>query len=56
MIDLTEEQKLAVIREYRNAKMREWYNKNKKHRNDYMREWKKKQRERNHTREVSADE
>ena len=41
---LTEEQKLAVIREYRNAKMREWYNKNKQHRSDYMREWNRKRR------------
>ena len=56
MIELTEEQKLAVIREYRNAKMREWYNKNKKHRKDYMREWKRKQRELKRAREVSADE
>ena len=29
MIELTEEQKLAIIREHRNAKMREWYRKKK---------------------------
>ena len=41
---LTEEQKMAVIREHRNKKMREWYNKNKQHRSDYMREWNRKRR------------
>jgi hypothetical protein len=41
---LTEEQKLAIIREHRNAKMREWYHKNKKHRSEYMKEWNRKRR------------
>ena len=44
MITLTEEQKLAIILEHRNAKMREWYSKNKQHRSDYMREWNRKRR------------
>ena len=43
---LTEEQKLAVISEHRNAKMREWYNKNKQHRSEYMKEWNRKRKER----------
>lgn len=46
MIGLTEEQKLAIIREHRNAKMREWYHKNKKHRSEYMKEWNRKRKER----------
>lgn len=46
MIELTEEQKLAIIREHRNAKMREWYHKNKKHRSEYMKEWNRKRKER----------
>ena len=44
MIELTEEQKLAIIREHRNAKMREWYHKNKEHRSNYMKEWNRKRR------------
>lgn len=52
---LTEEQKLAVIREHRNAKMREWYSKNKQHRSEYMKEWNRKRKERDRQ-EVTADE
>lgn len=55
MIELTEEQKLAIIREHRNAKMREWYHKNKKHRSEYMKEWNRKRKERE-CKEVTADE
>lgn len=55
MIELTEEQKLAIIREHRNAKMREWYHKNKKHRSEYMKEWNRKRKERDRQ-GVTADE
>ena len=55
MIELTEEQKLAMIREHRNAKMREWYHKNKEHRSEYMKEWNRKRKERDR-KEVTADE
>lgn len=55
MIELTEEQKLAIIREHRNAKMREWYHKNKEHRSKYMKEWNSKRKERE-CQEVTADE
>ena len=55
MIELTEEQKLAIIREHRNAKMREWYHKNKEHRSEYMKEWNRKRKERE-CKEVTADE
>lgn len=55
MIELTEEQKLAIIREHRNAKMREWYHKNKEHRSEYMKEWNRKRKERDR-KEVTADE
>ena len=55
MIELTEEQKLALIREHRNAKMREWYHKNKEHRSEYMKEWNRKRKERDR-KEVTADE
>ena len=55
MITLTEEQKLAIIREHRNAKMREWYHKNKEHRSEYMKEWNRKRKERDR-KEVTADE
>ena len=55
MIELTEEQKLAIIREHRNAKMREWYHKNKTHRSEYMKEWNRKRKERDR-KEVTADE
>lgn len=52
---LTEEQKLAVIREHRNTKMREWYQKNKEHRSNYMKEWNRKKKERE-CQEVKANE
>ena len=55
MIELTEEQKLEIIREHRNAKMREWYHKNKKHRSEYMKEWNRKRKERDRQ-GVTADE
>lgn len=55
MIELTEEQKLAIIREHRNAKMREWYHKNKEHRSKYMKEWNSKRKERDR-KEVTVDE
>ena len=55
MIELTEEQKLAIIREHRNAKMREWYRKNKEHRSKYMKEWNSKRKERDR-KEVTVDE
>ncbi len=55
MIELTEEQKLAIIREHRNAKMREWYHKNKEHRSNYMKEWNRRRKERD-CQEVTADE
>lgn len=55
MIELTEEQKLEIIREHRNAKMREWYHKNKEHRSEYMKEWNRKRKERDR-KEVTADE
>lgn len=55
MIELTEEQKLAIIREHRNAKMREWYHKNKEHRSKYMKEWNSKRKERDRQ-GVTADE
>lgn len=55
MIELTEEQKLAIIREHRNAKMREWYHKNKEHRSKYMKEWNRKRKERDRQ-GVTADE
>ena len=55
MIELTEEQKLAIIREHRNAKMREWYHKNKEHRSEYMKQWNRKRKECDR-KEVSADE
>ena len=55
MIELTEEQKLAIIREHRNAKMREWYHKNKEHRSKYMKEWNSKRKERDR-KGVTADE
>lgn len=55
MIELTEEQKLAIIREHRNAKMREWYHKNKEHRSEYMKEWNRKRKERDR-KGVTADE
>ena len=55
MIQLTEEQKLAIIREHRNAKMREWYHKNKEHRSEYMKEWNRKRKERDRQ-GVTADE
>ena len=55
MIELTEEQKLAIIREHRNAKMREWYHKNKEHRSEYMKEWNRKRKERDR-KEATADE
>ena len=55
MIELTEEQKLTIIREHRNAKMREWYHKNKEHRSEYMKEWNRKRKERE-CQEVTADE
>ena len=55
MIELTEEQKLAIIRDHRNAKMREWYHKNKEHRSEYMKEWNRKRKERDR-KEVTADE
>ena len=55
MIELTEEQKLAIIREHRNAKMREWYHKNKEHRSEYMKEWNRKRKERDRQ-GVTADE
>lgn len=55
MIELTEEQKLAIIREHRNAKMREWYHKNKEHRSEYMKEWNRKRKERDR-KEVTVDE
>lgn len=51
MIDLsllTEDQKLQIVREYRNKKEKEWREKNREKRNAYYREWyrKKKERER----------
>ena len=52
---LTEEQKLAIIREHRNAKMREWYNKTKEHRSEYMKQWNRKRKERDRQ-EVTTDE
>ena len=55
MIELTEEQKLAIIREHRNAKMREWYHKNKEHRSEYMKELNRKRKERDRQ-GVTADE
>ena len=55
MIELTEEQKLAIIREHRNAKMREWYHKNKEHRSKYMKERNSKRKERDR-KEVTVDE
>ena len=55
MIELTEEQKLAIIREHRNAKMREWYHKNKEHRSKYMKERNSKRKERDR-KEVRVDE
>ena len=55
MIELTEEQKLAIIREHRNAKVRQWYHKNKEHRSKYMKEWNRKRKERDRQ-GVTADE
>ena len=49
MIDLsllTEEQKLQIVREYRNKKMKEWRDKNREKRNAYCREWHRKKKER----------
>ena len=55
MIELTEEQKLAIIREQKKKKMREWYHKNKEHRSKYMKEWNSKRKERDR-KEVTVDE
>lgn len=49
MIDLsllTEEQKLQIVREYRNKKAKEWRDKNREKRNAYCREWHRKKKER----------
>lgn len=58
MIDLTlltEEQKLQIVREYRNQKAKEWRDKNREKRNAYCREWYRKKKERE-CQEVTADE
>lgn len=54
MINLTEEEKKAVIREHRNNYMAGWRSKNREHVNNYMREWARKKR--NEKAEVLADE
>lgn len=58
MIDLTlltEEQKIQIVREYRNQKAKEWRDKNREKRNAYCREWYRKKKERE-CQEVTADE
>ena len=45
MMNLTDEQKLQIIREHRNAYMAEWRSKNRKKYNAYMVEWKKNRKE-----------
>ena len=58
MIDLTlltEEQKLQIVREYRNQKAKEWRDKNREKRKAYCREWYRKKKERE-CQEVTADE
>ena len=58
MIDLTlltEEQKIQIVREYRNQKAKEWRDKNRDKRNAYCREWYRKKKERE-CQEVTADE
>lgn len=57
MIDLsllTEEQKLQIVREYRNQKAKEWREKNREKRNAYCREWYRKKKEREES-EVITD-
>lgn len=44
MINLTDEQKKAVIREYRKVYMSEWREKNREKHNAYMRDYRKKRR------------